>query len=150
MNDEQKKAAEEKAASEEAEAKAKDKSKSVEELTEQLHQTRSEAKQRRLKERELEEKIAKMEEAQKAQDEAKLLEEGKLKELLDAKLDEVPMDDYPEMTQYDIPSESTHEEVSALLDEIGYTKDKWGEFQGRGVSIGDNTTLGSNAKTRDD
>lgn len=84
MSDEEK-VVEEKAASEEAEARAKDNGKSVDELTELLHQTRSEAKQRRLKERELEEKIAKMEDAQKALDEAKLLEEGKLKELLDAK-----------------------------------------------------------------
>ena len=59
--------------------------KSVEELAELLSSTRSEAKQRRLKERELEDEIAKMKATQKAIDDAKLLEDGKIQELLDAK-----------------------------------------------------------------
>lgn len=58
--------------------------KSVEELAELLSSTRSEAKTRRLKERELEDEIAKMKATQKAIDDAKLLEEGKIQELLDA------------------------------------------------------------------
>ena len=81
----EKKAAEE-LAQKEAEEKAKVGNKSVEELTELLAQTRSEAKTRRLKERELEEKIATMEADIKAKSDAKLLEDGKIQELLDAKI----------------------------------------------------------------
>jgi len=72
-----------------AEEKAKEKLKSVDELTELLQSTRSEAKQRRLKERELEEQIATMKAKQKEGEEAKLIEDGKLQELVDSKSTEL-------------------------------------------------------------
>ena len=73
-----------------AEAQAKElNTKSVAELAELLHTTRSEAKQRRLKERELEDEIATMKAAQKAIDDEKLLKDGKIQELLDAKMAEL-------------------------------------------------------------
>jgi hypothetical protein len=85
MNEEEQRLEDEKI---EAEAKAKDelKQKSVDELTELLHTTRSEAKTRRLRERELESEIAEMKEAVKAKSDAKLLEDGKIQELLDANI----------------------------------------------------------------
>ncbi len=70
-------------------AKAELNKKSVEELAELLSSTRSEAKTRRLKERELEEEIAKMKTAQQVAEDAKLLEDGKIQELLDAKMAEL-------------------------------------------------------------
>jgi hypothetical protein len=85
MNEEEQRLEDEKVA---AEAKAKDelKQKSVDELTELLHTTRSEAKTRRLRERELESKLAEMEAGIKAKSDAKLLEDGKIQELLDANI----------------------------------------------------------------
>lgn len=82
----EKKTAEESAKKEAEEKAAELKTKSVEELAELLSSTRSEAKQRRLNERGLEEEIAKMKADIKAKEDAKLLEDGKVQELLDAKL----------------------------------------------------------------
>ncbi len=85
----EKKAADDLAKKEAEERAAELKKKSVEELAELLSTTRSEARDRRLKERELEDKIAKMEADVKAKEEAKLVEDGKIQELLDAKILEV-------------------------------------------------------------
>ena len=85
----EKKAADELAKKEADERAAELKKKSVEELAELLASTRSEAKTRRLKERELEEEIAKMKADVKAKEEAKLVEDGKIQELLDSKILEV-------------------------------------------------------------
>ena len=82
----EKKAAEESAKKKAEERAAELKTKSVEELAELVRSTQSEARDRRLKERELEEKIAKMEADQKEAEDAKLLKDGKVQELLDAKI----------------------------------------------------------------
>lgn len=87
----EKKAAEEEAVKKLAEEKAKGEfsGKTVEELVSEIRSTRSEAKERRLKERGLEEEIAKMKAAQKKIDEDKLLADGKLQELIDSKTSEL-------------------------------------------------------------
>lgn len=85
MTDEEKQQEAEKKLAEEK-AKEELKLKSVEELTELLHSTRSEAKQRRLKERDLEAEIAEMKAAQQKIDDDKLIADGKTKELLEAKI----------------------------------------------------------------
>jgi hypothetical protein len=59
---------------------------SKEELAELLSQTRSEAKERRLKARELEDEIVKLKAATKKVDEDKLIADGEIQKLLDSKI----------------------------------------------------------------
>ena len=103
----EKKTAEESAKKEAEERATELKTKSVEELAELLTSTKSEARTRRLKERELEEEIAKMKAEQKKIDEDKLIADGKLKELLDSKI--VELTD----TQTKLTSAETRAEESA-------------------------------------
>ena len=127
MTEEEKKAAEAKA-KEELEAQKKSlEGKSADELIDIIRQTRSEAKDRRLKERELEEELQKMKDAQKAKEEAKLKEDGKLKELIEAKEKELS-NFQSEVTTYKTKAEEFEQFKQSKIDDAKKKLgDKWDE-----------------------
>lgn len=91
---------------------------SPDELVEIIRQTRSEAKQRRLKERELEDKLAGIEIEKSKQDQAKKIAEGKKDEViqdLTKQLEELK----PKATEWDSYNKSKRDTIKDVL------KDNW-------------------------